>query len=105
MQIPAGVIIDKYNRKIVIGIATSLCVFGNFLFSATNHYEVAFVGRILMGIGSAFGFIGAAKMAAMWLPKRYFSTFIGFATIIGILGGLVTYPTIRACYKTRMACW
>ena len=65
MQIPAGIIIDRFDRKIVIGLATLLCVFGNFLFSATNHYEVAFAGRILMGVGSAFGFIGAAKMAAI----------------------------------------
>ena len=90
MQIPAGVIIDKYNRKYVIAIATLLCVLGNFLFSATNSYEVAFFGRILMGVGSAFGFVGAAKMAGMWLPQRFFSTFIGIATIVGILGGLVT---------------
>lgn len=90
MQIPAGVIIDKYNRKIVIGIATSLCVLGNYFFSVSHYYEVAFFGRILMGVGSAFGFIGAAKMAGMWLPQRFFSTFIGFATIVGILGGLAT---------------
>ena len=90
MQIPAGVILDKYNRKIVISIATALCVLGNYLFSATNYYEIAFFGRILMGVGSAFGFIGAAKMAGMWLPQRFFSTFIGFTTVIGILGGLFT---------------
>ncbi|AIT09443.1 MFS transporter [Candidatus Francisella endociliophora] len=90
MQLPAGIILDKYNRKLVIGGATLLCVLGNYLFSATNSYEIAFIGRIFMGIGSAFGFIGAAKMAAMWLPRRFFSAFISFATMIGILGGLVT---------------
>ncbi|MEY8766015.1 MULTISPECIES: MFS transporter [Francisella] len=90
MQIPAGVILDKYNRKVVISIATAFCVLGNYLFSATDNYEIAYIGRIFMGIGSAFGFIGAAKMAAMWLPERLFSTFIGFATVVGILGGLVT---------------
>jgi len=90
MQIPAGVLLDKYNRKVVISIATAFCVLGNYLFSATNDYEIAYIGRIFMGIGSAFGFIGAAKMAAMWLPERLFSTFIGFATVVGILGGLVT---------------
>jgi len=90
MQIPAGIILYKYNRKFVISGATLLCVLGNYLFSATNSYEVAFTGRILMGIGSAFGFIGAAKMAAMWLPRRFFSAFISFASMIGILGGLVT---------------
>ncbi|AEI35536.1 hypothetical protein F7308_0609 [Francisella salina] len=90
MQIPAGVILDKYNRKVVISVATAFCVLGNYLFSATDNYEIAYIGRIFMGIGSAFGFIGAAKMAAMWLPERLFSTFIGFATVVGILGGLVT---------------
>ncbi|APC97137.1 MFS transporter [Francisella frigiditurris] len=90
MQIPAGVVLDKYNRRVVISVATALCVLGNYLFSATDYYEVAFFGRILMGIGSAFGFIGAAKMAAMWLPQRFFATFIGFTTVVGILGGLMT---------------
>jgi len=90
MQIPAGIILDKYNRKIVIAGATVLCVIGNYLFSATDYYEVAFAGRILMGIGSAFGFIGAAKVAAMWLPKRFFASFVCFTSVVGILGGLVT---------------
>jgi len=90
MQIPAGIMLDKYNRRLVISLATTLCVLGNYLFSATDSYQVAFFGRILMGIGSAFGFIGAAKMAAMWLPSRFFASFIGFATVIGILGGLMT---------------
>ena len=90
MQIPAGIILDKYNRKYVIGGATLLCVLGNYLFSATNHYEIAFIGRILMGVGSAFGFIGAAKVAAMWLPRRFFASFISFTSVVGVLGGLVT---------------
>ena len=90
MQVPAGIILDKYNRKFIIGGATFLCILGNYLFSATNCYEIAFIGRILMGVGSAFGFIGAAKVAAMWLPRRFFSSFISFTSIVGILGGLVT---------------
>lgn len=71
IQIPAGVILDKYNRKVVISIATAFCVLGNYLFSATNYYEVAYIGRIFMGIGSAFGFIGAAKMAGCGFQKSF----------------------------------
>jgi len=90
MQIPAGVIIDKYNRMIVLSIAVALSVLGNYMFSATNDFYISFLGRIFMGIGSAFGFIGAAKMAAMWLPSRLYGSFVSFATTVGILGGLFT---------------
>jgi MFS family permease len=89
-QIPAGVILDRYDSKWVISGAMFLCVLGNFLFSVSPNYEVAIFGRVLMGVGSAFGFIGAAKLASMWLPPRFFSAFIGFATILGVMGGFVT---------------
>ncbi len=89
-QIPAGIILDKYNRKIVISGAMFLCILGNLLFSIAPDYWVAYVGRLLMGVGSAFGFIGAAKLASMWLPNRFFSFFIGFTTVLGLMGGFVT---------------
>jgi MFS family permease len=38
-------------------------------------------------------------MAAMWLPNRLYSTFIGFATIIGILGGLVTNTVLAGLVR------
>ena len=98
-QIPAGIILDKYNRKFAIGIATLVCVLGNYLFSATNYYEVAFLGRILMGVGSAFGFIGTAKMAAMWLPKRFFAGFMCFTGVVGVLGGLITDTLLSTLVK------
>ena len=89
-QIPAGIILDKFDSKIVIPSAMLLCTLGNFLFSYTDGFWIAFLGRLFMGLGSAFGFIGAAKLAAMWLPSRFFSSFIGFTTILGLIGGFIT---------------
>ena len=88
-QIPAGIILDKYNIKWVLSVALGLCIIGNVLFSVSSHYDIAFLGRILMGIGSAFGFIGAAKIASIWLPLRFFSPFMALTTFIGTLGGIV----------------
>ncbi len=89
-QIPAGIILDKYNIKWVISGAMFLCVLGNFIFAIAPDFSIAFTGRLLMGVGSAFGFIGAAKVAAMWLPNRFFSFFIGLTLVVGLMGGLVT---------------
>ncbi|WP_119344216.1 MFS transporter [Facilibium subflavum] len=89
-QIPAGLILDRFNTKIVVSFAMFTCVLGNFLFSHADGFMMAFIGRLLMGFGSAFGFIGAAKLAAMWLPQRFFSSFISLTTILGLLGGFFT---------------
>ena len=88
-QLPAGIIIDKFNIRWVISGAMLLCVLGNLLFSIATNFEIAFIGRILMGIGSAAGFIGAAKVASIWLPNRLFSSFISITVFIGTMGGLV----------------
>lgn len=88
-QVPAGIMLDKYNQRWIISGAMFLCMVGNFLFSFANIYFLAFLGRVFMGVGSAFGFIGAAKLATMWLPRRFLSFFISLTTIIGLLGGLV----------------
>ncbi len=95
-QIPAGIILDKYDCKWVISGAMFICMLGNFLFSIAPNYEMAILGRVLMGIGSAFGFIGAAKIAAMWLPTRFFSGFMGITSFIGIMGGLVADTVLES---------
>ncbi|MDA7742129.1 MFS transporter [Francisellaceae bacterium] len=95
-QIPAGIVLDKYDCKWVISGAMFICMLGNLLFSIAPNYEVAILGRVLMGVGSAFGFIGAAKIAAMWLPQRFFSGFMGFTSFIGIMGGLVADTVLES---------
>ncbi|MDC0535443.1 MFS transporter [Francisellaceae bacterium] len=95
-QLPAGIIIDKFNVRWVISTAMLLCILGNLLFSVANSFEMAFLGRVLMGIGSAFGFIGAAKVASIWLPNRLFSPFISITVFIGTMGGLVADTALSA---------
>ncbi|GGI88319.1 hypothetical protein GCM10007966_16360 [Legionella impletisoli] len=41
-----------------------------------------------MGIGSAFAFVGALKLAAIWLPENRFALFAGLTSTIGTLGAV-----------------
>lgn len=95
-QLPAGVILDKYKPRLVISGALLLCLLGNFIFSIAPNDDVAVLGRVLMGIGSAFGFIGAAKVASVWLPARFFSSYMSFAVFVGTMGGLVADTVLSA---------
>ena len=89
MQIIVGVMTDRFGPKRVLTFAILLCVFGTYLFGATSNIYVAACGRFLVGVGSSFAFVGVLKLAAMWLPEKYFALFTGITTALGMLGGMI----------------
>lgn len=90
LQIPAGLIVDRYNTRFILTISALMCAIGALLFAEVSSYPVALIARILMGLGSAFAFIGALKLAALWLPQKHFAAFSGLATALGTVGALAT---------------
>lgn len=88
LQIPSGIIVDKYSIKWTLTLSALLCAVGTLIFAAFLNITAAFIGRAFMGIGSAFAFIGALKLAALWLPKKYFAFFSGLATSFGVIGAV-----------------
>ena len=59
MQLPVGVLMDRYGVKKVLSIASIICGLGALLFSAAGDLSVASLGRLLIGAGSSFAFIAA----------------------------------------------
>jgi len=88
MQIVVGVMTDRFGPKKVLTLAIVLCVLGTYVFGDASNIYVAASGRFLVGVGSSFAFVGVLKLAAMWLPERYFAVFVGMTTSLGMLGAL-----------------
>ncbi len=90
LQLPSGAIIDKYSRRWILAGSSLVCALGGFLFATTNNLTVACIGRAMMGLGSAFAFVGALKLASLWLPKRRFALFSSLTTALGTIGAITT---------------
>jgi len=88
MQLTAGVLIDRFGTRIMIGIAIISCVLGSFLFGLTSNIFIAGIARFMIGFGSSFAFVGVLALAAEWLPKEHFAIFIGISTSLGMLAGM-----------------
>ncbi|MCX7120526.1 MAG: MFS transporter [Gammaproteobacteria bacterium] len=88
MQIPAGLLVDRYSVRRVLFIACLSCIFGFIVFYSTRNLHLAEFGRLVVGLGSAFAYVSALKVASVWLSRRHF----GFATTImdslGMLGAM-----------------
>ena len=70
MQVPAGMIYDKFGVRIVLCAACLLAVFGLSIFISSHTYLSAGMGRFLIGLGTAFAYIGTLKLASIWLPPK-----------------------------------
>jgi MFS family permease len=88
MQIPSGLLLDKYNPRIIITISLVICALGTFLFAMAGNFYIASIARILMGLGSAFAFVSVLVVTADLFESKYFATITGFTQMLAALGAI-----------------
>jgi|SRR3990167_125953 len=88
LQIPAGMLIDRYGpRNILSAGALAVCM-GSLLFAVAKTVLIALLGRVLMGIGAAFAFIGCLNLIAVWFPVRRFAFMTAIVEMVGMFGAI-----------------
>ncbi len=86
MQMPVGMLMDRFGPRRLLTLACLLCTLGSFLFTFSSSMFIAGSGRFMVGFGSSFAFVGVLSLALNWLPRRYFSLMAGLITTLGMLG-------------------
>ena len=99
LQIPVGILFDRKNTRLLLAANALICSIGCFVFAASYSLVGLFLGRLLIGTGSAFAFIGLAHLLRQHYPLKQFAFMIGLSetlgflvTVVGIIlmGALVT---------------
>lgn len=88
MQLPAGLLFDRYGPRKLMTAALFLCALGSFFFASTDSVVTASMGRFMIGIGSAFSFIGVLVLLSRWFPPHYFAIFAGIAQAMSSVGAM-----------------
>jgi len=88
MQIPVGVLMDRLGARRLLTIAAAICGGGTLLFALASGVYIAGVGRMLMGLGSAFAFVGVVYTSSHWFSGRLLNVLIGIGNSLGMLGAV-----------------
>lgn len=88
MQLPVGVLMDRFGPRRLLTIACLICVVGAFMFAGTDRFAVAGAGRLLVGVGSAFAYVGVLKLATIWLPENKLAMVAGLTAALGTIGAM-----------------
>lgn len=88
MQIPVGLMLDRYSTRRVLTAAALCMVIGCFGMAMSNNYFVAVAARMLTGFGGSFMFVGAIYLGRMWFPSVMFPLIVGLTEAMSGVGSI-----------------
>lgn len=108
LQIPLGALLDAIGARVILTCALGLAAVGSLIFGTATSIEMAYVGRILIGVGSSVGFLGSLSLAAAWFPAHYFAMMAGLAMFCAMMSGMAAQAPLAffvESYGWRSAMW
>ncbi len=88
MQLPGGVLLDRFGPRKLLTIAAGFCAVGTLIFGTAQHFIFLELARFITGLGSAFAMLGALVLVANWFPTNRFASLHGLTLTIGMLGAV-----------------
>lgn len=95
-QIGVGVLVDNYGPRKILTWTAILTAAGCFLFATADSLNEAYAGRLLIGIGSGFGWVASLALVARWFPPRRFAMLSGLTSIGGMAGSALAGAPLAA---------
>ena len=77
LQLPAGMLMDRYGARRLITAAVALAALGAAFFAVAPTLETAYLARLLIGFGSGFSFVGALTVSTQLFPPARFAMMAG----------------------------
>ncbi len=100
MQIPSGIIADKFDPKKGLLSAMVLIVIGTVISSFAQSLELLYFGRLVLSLGSAMIYINLFKIATNWWKTSEMGTISSFTSLVGNLGPLVATVPLAILINT-----
>ena len=95
MQIPTGILADRWGPRRLLCAGAALAALGSALFAAAADIVWAGAGRLLIGAAVAVAFVSMLKLAAHWFAPRQYALASGMALLMGVVGGVVAGLPLR----------
>jgi len=112
MQIPAGVLVDRYGVKRVVLSSMTASALGSLAFALAPDLAFVFAARLVIACGDALVFTALLKLVAQSFKDERFGFMSGISQVSGYVGGVVATTPLaaaasgfgwRACFVT-IAC-
>ncbi|MBN9741567.1 MULTISPECIES: nitrate/nitrite transporter [Amycolatopsis] len=88
MQIPTGVLVDRYGPRRVLTAAVLILGSGQLLLGVADTYALGLVARGVLGLGDALTFVSVLRLVAAHFPAHRYALLASFTSCVGYIGNL-----------------
>ncbi|WP_404432757.1 MFS transporter [Microbacterium lacus] len=96
MQIPIGVLLDRFGSRPIMTIGMILMAAGQLTMAFSPNVGVAIFARMLLGAGDAAVFPSVLRLIATWFPAQRGPIMVQFTGILGQTGQLIALIPLAA---------
>ncbi|MDZ5444976.1 MFS transporter [Micromonospora sp. 4G57] len=89
MQVPVGVLLDRFGSRRLLLTGGALMVAGQLCFAVATDVRLAVAGRVLVGLGDAMTFISVLRIVAFWFAGRRNPLLVQLTGTVGQLGAVL----------------
>ena len=97
VQIPTGLLADRWGPRKVLAMGAALTALGTLCFALAPSVLWANVGRLAIGAAAGVAFVSMLKLASHWMPANRFAFVSSLALVVGVAGAtLAGAPLLMA---------
>ncbi|MFI9319501.1 nitrate/nitrite transporter [Kitasatospora aureofaciens] len=95
MQVPVGLLVDRFGPRRVLLLGVLLLSTGQLAFAFSSSFAPALASRAVLGCGDAMTFISVLRIAARWFPAAK-NPFVAQLTGLAGMGGNLVSTVVLA---------
>ncbi|WP_125610909.1 MFS transporter [Specibacter cremeus] len=103
LQIPVGVLVDRFGPRVMIATGAGLMAIGQIQLAAATSVPGGVVGRVLVGAGDAMTFIAVIRLIPAWFPTARVPVLTQLTGQFGQFGQLIS--VIPFAFVLHQAGW
>ncbi|WP_435741369.1 MFS transporter [Nocardioides sp. SYSU DS0663] len=90
MQVPVGLLVDRFGSRSVLLTGLVVMTVAQAGFALASTYPAALAARALVGVGDALTFICVLRLVSSWFPLRRIPLFSQLTGTLGQLGAVIS---------------
>jgi MFS family permease len=95
IQLPVGMLTDRFGPRKLMSAAAGLCAFATIGFALSDSIVTASIGRALIGGTVAFAFVGTLSIAGYWFKSSRYTLLAGLLQSAGMCGAIFGQAPLR----------